>query len=69
MPRISFTIPYYDNRSFLAQAIASVRNQTMPDWDLTVVDDDGPEPAADLVEGLADPRIRYVRNATNLGLA
>jgi glycosyltransferase involved in cell wall biosynthesis len=66
---ISFAIPYFHNKSFLLEAIASVRCQTVADWDLIVVDDAGPEPAGDEVEAIGDPRITYVRNAANLGLA
>jgi glycosyltransferase involved in cell wall biosynthesis len=68
-PRISFTIPYYDNRPYLAEAIASVRAQIVEDWELVVVDDRGPEPAEDLVSAIGDDRVSYVRNEENLGLA
>jgi glycosyltransferase involved in cell wall biosynthesis len=68
-PRISFTIPYYDHPGYLAEAIDSVRRQTVADWELVVVDDCGPEPAADLVAALSDARVSYVRNERNLGLA
>lgn len=68
-PQISFAIPYYDNLSFLAEAIESVRQQTFADWELVVVDDAGPSSAEDLVTSLDDCRIRYLRNETNLGLA
>ena len=68
-PAISFAIPYYDNRRYLAEAIASVRAQTFGDWDLMVVDDCGPEPAHELVESLGDARVTYVRNEVNLGLS
>lgn len=68
-PRISFAIPYYDNRRYLAEAIDSVRAQTVEDWHLMVVDDCGPEPAEDLVAAIGDARITYVRNQTNLGLS
>lgn len=67
--RISFAIPYYRGISYLAEAIESVRAQTIDDWDLLVVDDRGPEPADDLIASYDDPRIRYLRNETNLGLA
>ena len=68
-PAISFAIPYYDNRRYLAEAIASVRAQTFGDWELMVVDDCGPEPAPELVESLGDARVTYVRNQVNLGLS
>lgn len=68
-PRISFTIPYFRGRSYLREAIESVLAQTVEAWELVVVDDRGPEPAQDLVAEYADPRVRYVRNEANLGLA
>lgn len=69
VPRISFAIPYYDGLDYLREAIGSILAQTVTDWELVVVDDRGPEPAADVVAELADPRVTYVRNERNLGLA
>ena len=60
LPRISFCIPYYQNHQYLMEAIESVRAQSMPDWDLVVVDDCGPEPAEDLV-AVAGRRPRPLR--------
>ena len=70
-PAISFAIPYHRGIHYLERAVASVVAQTRDDWTCTVVDDAGPEPeaAAALVAGCADPRLRYVRNERNLGLA
>lgn len=67
-PRISFAIPYYRGRDLLREAIASVRAQTIDDWELVVVDDAGPEPVDALVASFGDPRIRSVRHRGNLGL-
>ena len=69
VPAISFAIPYYRNVAYLLETIMSVRKQTVGDWELIVVDDAGPEPAHDLIDAIGDPRIRYVRNVSNLGLA
>ena len=69
VPAISFAIPYYRNVAYLLETIMSVRKQTVDGWELTVVDDAGPEPAHDLVDAIGDPRITYVRNVANLGLA
>ncbi len=69
VPRISFAIPYYDGLGYLREAIDSIIAQTDHDWELVVVDDRGPEPAGDLVAGYDDPRVTYVRNERNLGLA
>lgn len=66
---LTFAIPYYRGRAYLREAIESVVAQTVEDWLLLVVDDCGPEPADDVVAEFDDPRITYVRNERNLGLA
>ena len=68
---ITFAVPFYRGVDYLARAVASVVNQTRDDWELVVVDDGGPDgaPAAAIVEGLGDPRARYVRAEHNVGLA
>ncbi len=68
-PAITFAVPYHRNLGYLSEAIDSVRAQTLADWELIVVDDAGPEPAAEVVTAFGDGRIRCVRNAENLGLA
>ena len=69
VPPIGFAIPYYEGLGYLREAIESVRAQTVGDWELVVVDDRGPEPADEVVAAFDDPRISYVRNERNLGLA
>lgn len=69
-PTVGIGIPYYSRPDYLASALASLQAQTDPDWVAIVIDDASPHGGArELVVALADPRIRYVRNATNLGLA
>lgn len=69
VPPLSIGIPYYRGLDYLREAIESVLRQTSDDWELVVVDDRGPEPADEVVAAYADPRISYVRNDENLGLA
>jgi|GEM_PF-824073 len=67
-PKVSVVIPAYDAARHLPQAIQSVRAQTMPDWELIIVDDCSPiDPAPSLAPLLADPRIRLVRLDANGG--
>jgi len=68
-PRITFAMPFYRGLDHLVSALTSVLAQTISDWEAIVVDDAGPESAEAVVAGFNDPRIRYVRNETNLGLA
>jgi len=66
---LTIAIPFYKGHAFLRAAIESVLRQTSPHWKL-VVCDDGPDPGtAELIASFADPRIRYLRNESNLGMA
>ncbi len=71
VPAITFAVPYYRDAALLARAVASVRAQTVENWELVVVDDAGPDgPAGEaVVAELGDDRARYVRHDVNLGLA
>ncbi len=65
---VDILLPYYGDVGLLQLAVRSVLGQRNPDWQLTVVDDGYPD---DSVPGwfasLGDERVRYERNATNLG--
>src|SRR5437764_10804521 len=62
-PLFSVIIPTYNRPHFLAQAVASVMNQTVQDFECIVIDDASPIPA--MVP--ADPRFKVIRNADNRG--
>jgi glycosyltransferase involved in cell wall biosynthesis len=68
--RICIAVPFFSDLAYLEIALRSIVAQTDPQWTAIVVDDASPEPGADeLVARLDDPRIRYVRNGSNLGIA
>lgn len=63
-------VPYWGDPAVLDATVASVLAQTDPRWRLTIVDDGYPDPTARETYGdHADPRIGYVRNERNLGIA
>jgi glycosyltransferase involved in cell wall biosynthesis len=65
---IDVLLPFYGDVGYLKLAVESVQSQTDTDWRLTVVDDGYPDHSVgDWFGGLGDPRVRYHRNATNLG--
>jgi glycosyltransferase involved in cell wall biosynthesis len=69
-PTVGFGIPFYSGVGYLREALASLVAQSDRDWTAVVIDDCSPEPgAARAVADVADPRIRYIRNDVNLGLA
>lgn len=66
-PRVSVCIPTYKGAQTIGPAIASVLAQTLEDFELLVIDDGSPDGTAEVVAGFPDPRLRYLRNASNLG--
>ncbi len=67
---VDVLLPFYGDALLMRVAVGSIINQTYPDWTLTIIDDGTPDPSmpqwsAAIVA--SDPRIRYVRNETNLG--
>ncbi len=65
---VQIFIPFYGEPSLLKLTVASVLAQSDPGWTLTVVDDGYPDDSlSGYFAGLSDPRMRYLRNETNLG--
>lgn len=70
-PKVSVVMPAYKAAAFIAGAVASVRAQTLEDWELIVIDDCSPDDTAAAVDAAAegDRRVRVVRAAQNGGVA
>ena len=66
-PMFTIGITTYDQAELLKQAIRSVLEQTYPDFEVLVGNDNpGASLSADLL-GLDDPRIRWINHPENLG--
>ena len=68
-PQISVVMPVRDGARWLGEAIASVQDQTLDDFELVIVDDGSADDSASIVAASAqrDPRIRAIRQE-RLGL-
>ncbi len=66
MPLITVVIPAFNHELFVGEALESVLNQTIRDWELIVVDDGSTDGTANVVQRYKDDRIRLLRQ-TNLG--
>lgn len=66
-PLVSVCIPTYRGAAFLAAAVDSVLQQSLPDWELWVLDDNSPDDTAAIMMRYTDARVHYVRNSRNLG--
>jgi GT2 family glycosyltransferase len=62
VPRVSVLLPFYQAAATLAEAVADVRAQTLPDWELVAVDDGSTDGSADALRAAAgdDPRVRLL---------
>ena len=69
MPTVSIIIPTYNRASLLSRAINSVLSQTFSDFEIIVVDDYSKDNTKAIIEGLNDPRVRYIYHERNRGAA
>ncbi|MEA2126414.1 MAG: hypothetical protein QOI80_3196 [Solirubrobacteraceae bacterium] len=65
-PRVSVIMPARDAAATLPETLASVRGQTVSDWEVVLVDDGSGDDTAAIARA-ADERVRVVRNATSVG--
>lgn len=68
-PAVTVLMPVRNLEDHIAMAIASLRAQTLADWELIIVDDASTDRTAALAEAAAagDRRIRVLRNSRQLG--
>lgn len=67
---IDIMLPYWGDPAYMRETVQSILGQSSDDWRLTVVDDAYPQEwLGDYLAGLGERRVRYVRNATNQGVA
>ena len=68
-PAVSVVIPAYNAGRWLAETIGSVLGQSLGDFELLVVDDASTDDTAAVAVGIADSRLRLIRQPQNMGVA
>ncbi len=75
MTEISIIIPSYNHDKYIGNAINSVLNQSIEDWELIIVDDGSTDNSLETIKRFSDPRIHLfcqansgAHSAINLGL-
>lgn len=68
-PKLSIVIPTYNRAEILRECLTNIREVTV-DCEVVVIDNASPDATAAVVAECAkiDPRIRYERNTTNIGI-
>lgn len=65
--KVSVCVATYQGAAYVREQLVSVLSQLGPDDEVVVSDDCSTDGTLDVVEGLADPRIRVLRNTANVG--
>ena len=66
-PLVSILISTYNRSRLLRRAVGSVLMQDFADFELVIIDDCSTDDTQQVVASINDPRIRYIRNDTNIG--
>jgi glycosyltransferase involved in cell wall biosynthesis len=68
---ISVGMPVYNGEKFIAESIQSILNQTLTEFELIISDNASSDRTEEICRAFVDkdPRIRYYRNAENIGAA
>ncbi len=65
--RISVIIPTYNRASLIERALQSVLDQSYPDLEVIIVDDCSSDNTEEVVTGLNDDRIKFIKHTKNRG--
>ena len=66
--KLSICMPVYNGSKYIAKSIESVLSQTYTNYYLNVIDNCSTDNTEEIVRSFKDPRLRYIKNDTNLGL-
>lgn len=67
-PTVTVLLPVYNAAPYLRECMDSVLTQTYADFELLVINDGSTDGSEEIILSYTDPRIRYVKNESNLKL-
>lgn len=68
-PIVSVVMSVYNQAEFLSQALNSILAQSLPQFEVIIIDDDSNQATQNLLRGFSDNRIKLIRHPHRLGLA
>jgi glycosyltransferase involved in cell wall biosynthesis len=69
IPVITVLMPVFNASRFLREAIDSILNQTLTEFEFLIIDDGSTDDSVAIVKSYQDPRIKLVINERNLGIS
>jgi len=67
-PLISVVLPTYNVSLYIKEAIDSILNQTIQDFEIILIDDGSTDKTVTIIEAIDDVRIRIIKKPINKGL-
>lgn len=67
-PKVSVILPVYNSEKYLQKAIDSILHQTLPDFELIIINDCSTDSSEQIIKTYTDKRIRYIKQPENLGV-
>ena len=62
-------MPVYNGELYVSAAIKSILEQTFSDFEFIIINDGSSDSSSKIIESFSDPRIVYINNSENTGLA
>jgi len=69
IPKLSVILTVYNGEYFISKAIESILTQTFRDFELIVINDGSTDMTSEIIQSYSDPRIIYIQNEKNCGIA
>ena len=69
MPKVSVIMPAYNAEQYIEEAIDSILKQTFTDFELIILNDCSRDSTEEIIRSFWDPRIVYLKNEKNMGVA
>lgn len=69
MPKVSVIMPAYNAEKYIAQAMDSILGQTFRDFEFIILNDCSKDRTDEIILSCKDPRIVYLKNEQNMGVA
>ena len=66
-PLVTFVVPCYKLAHLLPQCVNSILEQDFKDFEVLIMDNCSPDQTPQVAQSFRDPRVRHIRNESNLG--